>query len=237
MKNITLALSALALAAASSAYAEIIPGTNFSIEMQAAQLQANGRKLNLYRIPVKDTTTGITAYYDVGFDFGVLSDGTIGFTRTTSAALAGTQLSQADQFVSGNYTSSGITYQVTGPSALAGGRFAYSIQSTTANKTFNATWITGSVAGHPLLSSFADGAVGKPLENSGGGYGVLGPGSAGFDPNTLSTIDSYSSWISIKGCGFTATQTGPTAISITLYAGTNGYCIKTPGPTLTLTRQ
>ena len=74
------------------ANAQIIPGTTLSMNMEAAAITANGTQINMYRVPVTDVTTGATTYWDAAFVFTLLSDGSLSFSRTASAAQSTTQL-------------------------------------------------------------------------------------------------------------------------------------------------
>ena len=204
LKSVVAVFCASACLAATTAHGEVVPGTNLSMDLQASQIQANGRNVNIYRLPLTDTTTGAVTYFDAVFQFGLLADGSVGFTRTSTASVSAAQLRAADNFVAGVYSDvAGNKYEVTGPAAMPGGRLSYAIQSTTAGKTFSATWVTGSITGHPQFS----GTNTKPLEGSSGAFGVLG--DRNFFPS------SSSSW----GTGYAlgATQISSTSLVINSY--------------------
>lgn len=192
----------LAMSLSTAYAAETIPGTTLSIGFEAAQVQGAGRGVNIYRVPVTDVTTGVTTFYDASFQFGVLPDGSIGFTRTTSAAVSTSQLKAADNFVAGVYKDAiGQLYQLDGPVVLAGGRYQYSIKSLTAGKQFDATWITGAVTGHPQVGSFAT----RPTEGSAGAFGLLG-------------VDNFGLWggnnYNCGGYAVGASQLSPSSLAI-----------------------
>lgn len=194
--------------AAPHAHAELLPGTNLSMDLQAAQIQANGRNVNIYRLPLTDTTTGAVTYFDAVFQFGVLADGSVGFTRTSAASVSAAQLRAADNFVAGTYSDvAGNKYEVTGPAAMSGGRLSYAIQSTTAGKAFSAIWVTGTIAGHPQFS----GTNTKPLDGSAGAFGVLG--DRNFYPS------SSNNWST--GYAIGATQISNTSLVISSYYTTS----------------
>jgi len=172
MKRTILAMTAVALLGPNLVVAaDLIPGTTLSIGFESAQVQGAGRNINVYRVPVTDVNTRVTTFYDVQFQFGILSDGSIGFTRMSSAAVSSSQIKAADNFIAGTYKdSNGVLLQVEGPVVLSGGRLQYSIRSITSGKKFDATWITGPVAGHPQVGGFNP----TPTEGSAGAFGVMG---------------------------------------------------------------
>jgi hypothetical protein len=204
-KNAFSILSA-ALVFTAPVHAELIPGTTLSLDMQSAQIQANGRNVNVYRLPVTDTATGAVTFFDAVFQFGVLSDGSVGFTRTSSAAVSAAQLRAADNFVAGTYRdAAGNLYEVTGPAAMPGGRLSYAIAASTAGKTFSASWITGTASANPQFGSSST----KPAEGSAAAFGVLGDKT--FNPS------SSTAW----GTGYAigATQLSSTNLVIYSYFG------------------
>lgn len=208
LKSVATLVSASFCLATPNAYAELVPGTNLSMDLQAAQIQANGRNVNVYRLPLTDTTTGAVTYFDAVFQFGLLADGSVGFTRTSAASVSAAQLRAADNFVAGTYSdAAGNKYEVTGPAAMPGGRLSYAIQSTTAGKIFSATWVTGSMTGHPQFS----GSNTKPLDGSAGAFGVLG--DRNFYPS------SSSNWGTSYAIG--ATQISSTSLVIASYYTTS----------------
>ena len=219
-------ISATLLAMSGMAFAEVIPGTTLSIDMQAAQVQAGGRNVSMYRIPVTDSSTGKTNYYDATFQFGVLSDGSVGFSRTTSAAVSTSPVLPADNFLAGTYLSSaGKTYIVSGPSLVAGGRYSYSVlmSDSTTSTFFNATWITGTVAGHPLLSGIN---YTKPSDGASGAFGIMGSTNIG------------GGWCGSYVMG--ATQSSATTITLQYYGadfcGSTSY-YAAPRTSFTITKQ
>lgn len=200
-------LSLVLAAAASSAGAEVIPGTTLSIDFQGGLVQPSGRNIQVFRIPVTDTASGATTYYDATFEFGVLPDGSLGFVRLASAAVATSPLRGADSYSAGTYRDqAGNTYLVAGPAILSGGRSSYSITSTTAGKTFNASWITGTSANHPQMGNFGNF---RPTEGSAGAFGIMGA--------TNFSIDSTFVWCA--GLPIGATQASATILVLSRYFG------------------
>lgn len=186
-------------------HAEAVPGTSFALDLQSAQITAAGRTINLFRAPVTDTATGITTFYDASFLFGVLPDGSLGFSRVSSVASSTSALRSADNFAAGTYKDgAGNTFTVSGPVVLAGGRFSYAISCTSPGKVWTATWITGPVSGHPNVDPNA--AI-KPADGAAGAFGLFGTSNYNVDNLT---------WTSGRFIG--ATQQSASVITITHYS-------------------
>ena len=199
------------------AHAELVPGTTLSMDLQAAQIQANGRNINVYRLPLTDTVTGAVTFFDAVFQFGVLADGSVGFNRISTASASSAQLRAADNFVPGTYSDvAGNKYEVTGPTAMPGGRLSYAIRCTTVGKIFFATWVTGTVAGNPLFTGriYAEGSA--------GGFGVIGDSNFGLSSRG-------GEWPASVTIG--ATQINSTSLVISSY-----YASSTPTSSVALTK-
>ncbi len=194
-------------------YAEVIPGTTLSIDFQAGQVQAGGRTVHIYRIPVTDTNSGTTTFYDASFDFGVLSDGSIGFTRTSSAAVSSAPLTAGDNFIAGTYADSfGAIWTVSGPSVVAGGRYSYSAVSASG---VSISWMTGPVASHPQIGSLST----KPADGAAGAFGVMGTNP---DDSKATGVSTDTNWE--PGYIIGATQQSSTSILLSrFHSGPNSY--------------
>lgn len=50
-------------------FAEVVPGTTFSINFESANVVGSGRNINMHRVPVTDIDSGQTTLFDVAFKF------------------------------------------------------------------------------------------------------------------------------------------------------------------------
>ncbi|MFC4158420.1 hypothetical protein [Chitinimonas lacunae] len=214
------------LACCPLAYAEVIPGTHLSIEFQAAQIQGTGRNIHMYRIPVKNVNTGVVTFYNAEFEFGIQSDGSVGFTRVKSAIIADWLLGVADNFNPGTYQdTAGNLYTLSGPALLNGGRHSYTLSAQGSGKVWNATWVTGPLLNHPLLSSGA-----TPKDGSAAAFGVMG--SVGFDIGSTSTTTKWCS-----GGNIGASQQAANLLLIARFHNECPISASSPYQTVVLTRQ
>ncbi|MDH3997196.1 MAG: hypothetical protein OET90_00005, partial [Desulfuromonadales bacterium] len=180
--QITCKISGLCLSfllIASISFAETVPGTNFSVHFESANIIGTGRTVNMHRVPVVVNSTGATAYYDVSFEFKVDGSGNLVFDRTSS--IASPTLGSADNFIPGVYVdTAGNQYRVSG-GGTTHGRAHWNIMSITSEIDFYATWVTGSPAGHPLISERSPSGS---LYNEGTSYGVVGVSSFSDIPSS-----------------------------------------------------
>jgi hypothetical protein len=173
------AVSSVLLGSTLPAQAENVAGTNMSIHFENAILQGAGKKIHMFRVPVVERVAGEggaeeekVKMYDVSFDFKILPDGTLGFDRFSSVAVAPHLLNTGSMFIPGLYKGTGLntvsgettTFEVSGPIRLSGGRETWTIRAVDSQTLFEAKWATGSLVDHPydILSSnteITDGAT------------------------------------------------------------------------------
>jgi len=127
------------------AQSEIISGTNLSLHFESAHLIGSGRNININRVPVVDTTTGETVFFDVVFRFS-LKEGELVFDKTSSLTIS-PPLS-ATILIPGQYKDqAGYSYTLSEPSLLSESRSLYSLIGDRGG--FSAQIVTGEPTGHP----------------------------------------------------------------------------------------
>ncbi len=152
--------------------AEPVPNTNLDVHLESSSIIGTGRSINIHRLPIIDTLTGTTTYYDASFEFGVDVNGELVFERKSS--IAATPPSSVENFIAGTYESSDKTqYVLDGPSLLSDGRTGWVLTS----EKYNASWITGTAQGHPTIGNLT--IVDKLSGNI--SYGLQGNNSWGSD--------------------------------------------------------
>jgi len=126
------------------AQSEIISGTNLSLHFESAHLIGSGRNININRVPVVDTTTGETTFFDVVFRF-TLKEGELVFDKTSSLSIS-PPLSAA-LLIPGQYKDqAGYSYTLSEPSMLSESRSLYTLIGFDG---FSAQIVTGEPTGHP----------------------------------------------------------------------------------------
>jgi len=152
------------------AYAETVPGTDFNLHFESANIVGSGRSINVHRVPVVTDSTGQISYFDISFKLSMDDNQQLifdDFSQITSASL-----NSADNFIPGAYIDQdGNTYVVSG-GGIINDRTSWNIRSTTdgSGHLFNANWVSGEPSGNPLL-------VGNPLIElivEGPSYGTVG---------------------------------------------------------------
>lgn len=168
-------LSALLFTPALTAYhanvsAEIIPETNLSINLETANLIGSGRHLNIHRVPLTDIETNETVLYDLTLEADLNEEGAL--VMQIVASEPSLALDGGNLFIPGVYESgAGKRYVVSGGSQLSDNRFAWNIANEPGQDfTFNASWVTGSPAGHTLVGSLPL----APELPEGPSYGIVG---------------------------------------------------------------
>jgi hypothetical protein len=142
----------------------------FSLYFDAAHIVGSGSSVLVHRVPVVNLATGEVTLYNVTADFAVAADGSLTVTNV-SFVLSPFPQHSADNFIPGTYKdSAGNTYIVSVGGVTVDGRAVGGVRSDTAGVTFNATWMSGPVAGHPLIGTLAIAA--ELLE--GPNYGIVG---------------------------------------------------------------
>lgn len=168
-KKITIyGLTSLTALSASLVSAETVPGTDYNVHFESANIVGTGRSINMHRVPVMLESTGDTVYFDVSFKLSLDGSKQLifdGFSQITSPSL-----NSVENFVPGSYKDqTGNTYSVSG-GGVTGDRTVWSIASTTDGVLFSANWITGAPTGHPLIGNHSLVAELVP----GPSFGILG---------------------------------------------------------------
>lgn len=142
----------------SAVNAEVLPGTNLSLDFQGAFIQGSGTKITAFKIPVTDMTTGKTTYFDAQFNFTIGANG-ITFDRTTYAQLAAVQSIGLGDFIPGTYSTDKI---VTGASSkftwtkttgLSSDRDQLTLTGGTSTGSYVFILATGPLAGNPFTGA------------------------------------------------------------------------------------
>jgi len=150
-----LALSLISMLT-TAASAEVIPGTNLSIDFHSGHVVGAGRNINMIRIPVTDINTGQTALYDATFKFTFLPNQGFVFEEISSVALS-QPVQTITSIRTGLYaTQSGICYLLEGPTILNDSRSLYTIRGVRpdgsgcgSQDNFTAQLVSGPATGHP----------------------------------------------------------------------------------------
>lgn len=163
MKKISI-IAALSFASASllsvNVFAEVVPGTTFSINFESANVVGSGRNINMHRVPVTDIDTGQTTLFDVAFKFTFSPDAGLIFEQISSVTPS--QPISVANIVPGLYmTQNNRCYLLEGPSLLNQNRSLYTIRGVGGDASascrqvdsFTATIISGSATGHPDIGS------------------------------------------------------------------------------------
>lgn len=166
------------------ASAEVIPGTELSINFESGHIVGSGRHLNMTRVPVIDIDTGKTTFYDASFKFTLDPQDGLIFEQITSAAVS-PPIAVAN-IIPGVYSSQkGYCYILEGPTALGSSRSVYTFRSilvdgcnANSSRAFSAQIVSGLAAGHPdvgerdIVSNLKDDYV----------YGYIATGSTDGRP-------------------------------------------------------
>ncbi len=124
----TAALSAFISFTPALSTAEVVPGTTLSINFESANVVGTGRNINMTRIPVTDTDTGNTSYYDASFKFTFSPGSGFTFEQIQSVAIS-PPVSEATNIIPGVYKSrNGFCYLLEGPTLLTANRSLYTIR-------------------------------------------------------------------------------------------------------------
>lgn len=142
-----------------AASAEVIPGTNLSIDFHSGHVVGAGRNINMIRIPVTDINTGQTALYDATFKFTFLLNQGFVFEKISSVAPSLPNLVRSADITPGLYrTQSGLCLLLEGPTLLNQSRSLYTFRgiggtvsgiNCGSGANFSAQIVSGSAAGHP----------------------------------------------------------------------------------------
>ena len=144
----------------STASAEVIPGTTFSVNFESANVVGTGRNINMHRVPVIDINTGQTTLYDVTFRFTFAPS--TGFTFEQISSVAISSPVPVTNITPGIYkTQQGLCYQLEGPTMIDANRSLYTFRGVDhetssecgSKDLFAASIVSGSAAGHPDIGN------------------------------------------------------------------------------------
>ncbi|MBX3629192.1 MAG: hypothetical protein KF908_04615 [Nitrosomonas sp.] len=133
--------------------AEVIPGTDFSIDFHAGHVVGAGRNINMIRVPVTDVNTGQTTLWDATFKFSFIP--TQGFVFEEISSVSPSQPGSITDIVPGLYrTQQGRCLLLEGSTLLDGNRSLYTIRGVQeegcgAQDNFSAQIVSGIASGHP----------------------------------------------------------------------------------------
>ncbi len=131
-----------------SAHAEVITGTNLSINFESSRIIGSGRNVNFHRVPVININNGSTTYYDASFKFTLDANGELVFDRISSTSIS-PPISSLN-YSPGTYRDkSRNTYELQQPSLLSDGRVLYTLFGS----GFSLQFVTGSPTGHPDIGN------------------------------------------------------------------------------------
>jgi hypothetical protein len=133
--------------------AEVIPGTDFSIDFHAGHVVGAGRNINMLRVPVTDINTGQTTLWDATFKFSFIPSQ--GFVFEEISSVSPSQPGSITDIVPGLYrTQQGRCLLLEGPTLLDGSRSLYTIRGVQeegcgSQDNFSAQIVSGIASGHP----------------------------------------------------------------------------------------
>ena len=106
-------------------------------------------KLTINRVPVIDSA-GAIRYYDVALTFNVDGGGKLTLNSNATKISVSPNLN-VGAFRAGIYLGGAFTceHTVGAPGVVGGGRISGSIAESNCSVTFNASWVSGPIAGHP----------------------------------------------------------------------------------------
>jgi len=133
--------------------ADAQPSTDSSLHFDAAHIIGSGSSIIVHRVPVRNMNTNETTLYNVTLELSVTDTGLFTVTHLSSVESPSQQHS-ADHFIPGNYTDdAGNCYIVSSGGITADGRNVGSVRSDANEYTFNASWMSGPIKGHPLVGN------------------------------------------------------------------------------------
>ncbi len=149
-----LALSVVMVFACLPVYAQ----GDFSLDFEVGHIIGTGNSIIVHRVPATNRATGESVLKNVTVDYGVAEDGSV-VVETLTSEDAIPLPNSASNIIPGTYElSNGDRFLVSVGGTTADGRISGSMRSLTdtsvrLNSLFNATWVTGPVAGHPLIGN------------------------------------------------------------------------------------
>lgn len=221
-KTLVQSLTSLALFSTSLAYAETIPGTDFNLHFESANIVGSGRSVNMHRVPVVLDSTGETLFFDVSFKMSLDANKQLifdGFSQITSPSI-----NSVDNFVAGTYQDThGNKYVLSGPSIVGDGRTGWALSAIGEGGSFSVSWITGAAVAHP---SIGNREISSELA-SGFSYGVQGTNNSGGG-------NLQSNWR--EGSLIGAQQVGNTLVLSRFHAASSFTDSSTPSASINLIR-
>jgi hypothetical protein len=119
--------------------------------LQMGTPQGLNNQLGITRVPVLDASGGIK-YYDITLVFSVDNAGKLTLNSTATKIVASPNVA-VGAFSPGTYRGGpdGCDHVIGAPGIVGGGRISGSISTTNCNhySNFDASWVTGPIAGHP----------------------------------------------------------------------------------------
>lgn len=212
MKNIATFLLTLSLAA--PVMAETIPGTNLEVFVEAASVGGSGRTVSIKRLPVRNSVTGETNYYDVAFELTANGAGEVAFDRISLLDLSA-MLPSSNAFRAGIYLDNkGNYYELSGPSISAKG---YEMYSLTLRQGTSLTSFSGSLSTMPVREQFPSLASVATLENyeDSHAFGSLAL-SGTFGNGSWASGNILSGYMSGDTATFYQWHTGSISVTVTM---------------------
>lgn len=174
----------------STANAEVVKGTNVSVNLESAHLIGSGLNINALRVPVVNIDNGSTTFFDVSFKLTVDSKGELIFDRFSSVSIS-PPLNTLN-FIPGKYLDgTGREFVLAEPSLLSGGRVLYTLSG----NSFSLQFVTGLAIGHPdigdrdvaanLNDTHAYGLITDDTRNTGFSGGVFNVTSSLWKENQV----------------------------------------------------
>jgi hypothetical protein len=128
MKQVINLLFVLCISMVMQAHAETIPLTTLSVEIDKGLISGSGRTVTFNRVPVTDSATNITRYYDFTAGLKVDSNNQLYFDNIGDVVDVTDLIASSPVIKAGIYQDAqGYYYQVFQPS-LSNGYFEYSMQ-------------------------------------------------------------------------------------------------------------
>jgi hypothetical protein len=133
--------------------AEVIPGTDLSIDFHAGHVVGAGRNINMIRVPVTDINTGQTTLWDATFKFSFIPSQGFVFEEISSASPS--QPGSIADIIPGLYRNQqGRCLLLEGPTLLDGSRSLYTLRGVQeegcgSQDNFSAQIVSGIASGHP----------------------------------------------------------------------------------------
>jgi len=163
-----------------SVSAEVISGTNLSVNFESGHIIGSGRNINMNRVPVVNIDTGETVFYDASFKFTFSPSSGLIFEQISSAAIS-PPLSSSN-LIPGVYQGDvgAAEYTLSEPSLLSDGRLLYTLRRSNTTGGFNAQIVTGSTENHPDIGAREIVANLSPTYT----YGVIASAASSGDGNS-----------------------------------------------------